>query len=677
LLGKGTIVAGYRIDGVLGEGGMSVVYRATQLSLNRVVALKLLSAELSEDPGFRARFEREGQLQAALDDQHIVAVYETGESEYGRFLAMRLVQGPTLKDLILGKELDTRRSLRLLAQVAQALDTAHAAGLIHRDVKPQNILIDKGDHVYLADFGLTKALDDTARLTGTGQFLGTIDYVAPEQIQGEAATAASDCYALTAVLYECLTGQVPFVRTSEAAVMYAHLTEPPPRASDVRPDLPSAIDEVLASGLAKDPTARPSSATELLRAATRALGSEPAPAPAGTQETRLRPSVGGAPSRGTEKVPIAGATAGPAAAATLASGGAATAASSFAGAQGATAAEPTRPSAGAAGPSPSAADGYAAPRAAERPRARIGPVGWIAAVLALAAIAIGFLVGHTGSSSSGRFTNTATVGDVQLRYPSGWQLNPSLPSVPGMTFTTPLALARTPAVGGLQAGELADASGPTLLASGFRSRVAGGVPQGEQVQLGGLQAYRYQNLHVDGLSGTVTVYAVPTSAGVATVACWSSSGAASAFPTECGQVAATLRLVGATPYPITPSAEYSRLLSSTFAQLRASAATRTAELRAASTAAGQAAAATALSAAYANAATRLSAATVSPQVRDAQDAIVAALREIAAGYSQAAAAARSGSAAGYANASHMIEAGSVALGNALRSLAGLGYTTGG
>jgi serine/threonine protein kinase len=217
LLQAGTTVAGYRVDGLLGEGGMALVYRATQLSLNRVVALKVISAELGEDPSFRARFKREGQLQAALDHQHIVPVYEAGESEHGLFLAMRLIAGPTLKELILGRQLDPRRSVRLLAQVAQALDFAHDAGLIHRDIKPQNILIDRDDHVYLADFGLTKQLDDTARLTGTGQFLGTIDYIAPEQVQSEPASAASDCYSLAAVLYECLVGQVPFNEANDRA----------------------------------------------------------------------------------------------------------------------------------------------------------------------------------------------------------------------------------------------------------------------------------------------------------------------------------------------------------------------------------------------------------------------------------------------------------------------------
>ena len=222
---------------------MGAVYEATQLSLHRVVALKLLAPNLSEDPGFRARFEREGQVQAALDNDHIVSVYEAGQSEYGLFLAMRLIPGPTLKQLILDGSLDPRRSVRLLAQVAHALDAAHRAGLIHRDIKPQNILIGARDHAYLADFGLIKAPDE-ARLTGTGQFIGTIDYVAPEQIQAEPATPASDIYALTGVLYECLTGEVPFPKPSEAATLHAHVMQPPPKVSDRRPDLPPALDGV-------------------------------------------------------------------------------------------------------------------------------------------------------------------------------------------------------------------------------------------------------------------------------------------------------------------------------------------------------------------------------------------------------------------------------------------------
>ncbi|HEU0318315.1 MAG TPA: serine/threonine-protein kinase, partial [Solirubrobacteraceae bacterium] len=179
MLETGTMVGGYRVDDLLGEGGMGAVYRATQLSLDRVVALKVLTGELSDDPGFRERFRREGQRQAAIDHPHIVSVYEAGETDQGLFLAMRLVEGPTLKALLLGRDIDHWRCLQILTQVADALDAAHAEGLIHRDVKPQNILIGARDHAYLADFGLTKGSDEDVLLTEPGHFVGTIDYISP------------------------------------------------------------------------------------------------------------------------------------------------------------------------------------------------------------------------------------------------------------------------------------------------------------------------------------------------------------------------------------------------------------------------------------------------------------------------------------------------------------------
>ncbi len=286
LLPTGTMVAGYRIDGPLGEGGMGTVYRATQLSLERVVALKLLTPDLSGDPSFRERFRREGLLQAALDHPHIVTVYEAGQTEYGLFLAMRVVDGPTLKKLIQTGQLGDRRTMRLLAQVADALDSAHAKGLIHRDVKPQNVLVGAGDHAYLADFGLTRGAADEG-MTETGHFVGTIDYISPEQARGEIATPQSDVYALASVMYECLTGQVPYVRASEERVLLAHLAEEPPKPSDVRSDLPASIDAVIQRGMAKNPLDRQASCSGLVIEARRAMGA-PAPAPRVADEDATR-----------------------------------------------------------------------------------------------------------------------------------------------------------------------------------------------------------------------------------------------------------------------------------------------------------------------------------------------------------------------------------------------------
>src|SRR3954464_6633248 len=276
---------------------MGVVYEATQLSLNRTVALKLLAGQLGDDPAFRERFRREGLLQAQIDHPNIVTVYEAGDTDAGLFLAMRLVRGPNLKDMIIARELDAGRSLRILTPIADALDAAHGQGLIHRDIKPQNILISGRDHAYLADFGLTKAPGEKS-LTKTGQFVGTLDYISPEQIRGKGASAKSDIFALAAVLYECLTGVVPYPKDSEAAVLYAHMSDEPPSVTEARPELPEALDAVIKKAMAKEPEVRHKSAVEMIHDAerafdrkTRAAIQPPGPLES-AQETGIRPPEG-------------------------------------------------------------------------------------------------------------------------------------------------------------------------------------------------------------------------------------------------------------------------------------------------------------------------------------------------------------------------------------------------
>ena len=220
-------------------------------------------------------------MQARIDHPHIVPVYEAGELEGHLFIAMRLVRGPTLKGMITARELDPRRSLQILRDVADALDTAHESGLIHRDVKPSNVLVGRRDHAFLCDFGLTKLGGSvTASLTKTGHVVGTLDYIAPEQIRGGEASAASDVYAFAAVMYETLTGQVPFPRSTEAALLYAHISDPVPDVSVLRPDLPETLNEVIASGLAKFPGERPSSPLELVERAEAILAGTRAGVPA-------------------------------------------------------------------------------------------------------------------------------------------------------------------------------------------------------------------------------------------------------------------------------------------------------------------------------------------------------------------------------------------------------------
>src|SRR2546425_511966 len=274
----GTEFAGYRIESVIGRGGMGVVYLAEQLRLSRRVALKVLPPELAEDERFRDRFIHESKLAASLDNPHVVDVYDAGEADGALYLAMRYVEGTDLKTLIKREgPLELERVLALLTQVASALDAAHQRGLVHRDVKAANVLVEARtspdrEHAYLADFGLTKRPDSISGLTKTGQFLGSVEYAAPEQFEGKKLDARTDVYSVGCMAYECLTGAVPYPRDNEAAVMFAHLRETPPKVTASRPDLPAALDVVVGTAMAKRPEDRYPAAgalAEALEAAAR------------------------------------------------------------------------------------------------------------------------------------------------------------------------------------------------------------------------------------------------------------------------------------------------------------------------------------------------------------------------------------------------------------------------
>ena len=271
--------AGYRIRAVLGRGGMSVVYQAENLRLNNVIALKVLAPELAANDVFRARFLEESRIAASLNHPNVIPIYDMGSSDGLLYIAMRYVSGTDLRQIIKKRgRLQPETALFLLAQAARALDTAHHRGLVHRDVKPGNMLIERGsdegdpDHVYLADFGITKHAMSRTGLTSTGQFLGTIDYVAPEQIRGTSVLGLADQYSLGCVLYECLTGRVPFEKDLDAAIIWAHVEETPTMPTVLRPDLPPEIDEVFGRVLSKRPDERYGSCREFIDAARMALG---------------------------------------------------------------------------------------------------------------------------------------------------------------------------------------------------------------------------------------------------------------------------------------------------------------------------------------------------------------------------------------------------------------------
>jgi ABC-type transport system substrate-binding protein len=260
----GTELAGYRIESLLGRGGMGVVYRARDLALDRNVALKLLAPELAQDVRFRERFLRESRLAASLDHPAIVPIYDAGEVAGQLYIAMRLVEGTDLKRLLAEEgPLEPAPALALLEQVADALDAAHERGLVHRDVKPSNVLVDERRHCYLADFGLSRRLAEQSAPAATGRSIGTVDYVAPEQIRGEELDGRADLYSLGCLLYECLVGRPPFARGSDTAVVFAHLEEEPP-------SLP-VLSAVIRKALAKEPDDRYQSGRDLIAAARAAL----------------------------------------------------------------------------------------------------------------------------------------------------------------------------------------------------------------------------------------------------------------------------------------------------------------------------------------------------------------------------------------------------------------------
>ncbi|GGS99114.1 serine/threonine-protein kinase [Streptomyces cinerochromogenes] len=275
----GAEIAGYRVERELGRGGMAVVYCAKDLRLGRTVALKLLAPEYTRNEAFRSRFAQESRVAAAIDHPNIVPVFEAGEADGVLYIAMCFVAGLDLRAL-LDREgpLPVPTALRIAAQLASALDAAHARDLVHRDVKPGNVLITKGvdsdhpEHVYLTDFGLAKKSLSLTGFTTAGEFVGTLDYVAPERIAGRPVDGRSDQYSLACVVHETLAGTPPFQRADHLELLWAHQYDPPPALSKRRPDIPAAADEILRRALAKIPDDRYATCLEFVGALRGAVG---------------------------------------------------------------------------------------------------------------------------------------------------------------------------------------------------------------------------------------------------------------------------------------------------------------------------------------------------------------------------------------------------------------------
>jgi hypothetical protein len=292
-IARGMTIAGFRLEELIGEGGMGVVWKARQLDLDRVVALKLIQPNKSGDPGVLERFQRESRLAASIDHPNVVPVFGAGEEDGVWFIAMRYVDGTDLGEYLRSRNspLPPADAARLITQVADGLDAAHAAGLVHRDVKPANILLDARLHPYLTDFGLTKQLSSQSNATRTGVWLGSVNYAAPEQIESGPVDARTDVYSLGCVLFEALTRLLPYARDSEMAVMYAKVHEPPLLPGQVDQSLPRQFDQVIHRSLARNPEDRYPSAGDLGRAVTAAAHGESATEP---ERTVARGAAAGA-----------------------------------------------------------------------------------------------------------------------------------------------------------------------------------------------------------------------------------------------------------------------------------------------------------------------------------------------------------------------------------------------
>ena len=274
----GTPFGRYRLVELLGRGGMGEVWRAHDTAANnRTVAIKLLPPHLAGDTTFVVRFRREADAAARLNNPHIIPIHNYGEIDGRLYVDMRLIEGRDLQQVLADGPLEPARAVRIIEQVAEALQAAHEMGLVHRDVKPSNILLDKNDFAYLIDFGIARGADET-RLTGTGSVIGSWPYMSPERLRAGQVDARSDIYALACVLYECLTGSTPYPGDNFEQQITAHLTEPPPRPSSTDPNMPVALDTVIATGMAKKPDQRYATTKDLAKAARAALTTPGSPA---------------------------------------------------------------------------------------------------------------------------------------------------------------------------------------------------------------------------------------------------------------------------------------------------------------------------------------------------------------------------------------------------------------
>jgi hypothetical protein len=679
-------VGRYEIISELGRGGMATVYLARQRDLDRLVALKELSALRQSDPAFTRRFLRESRLAGSLSHPNIVTVHDYFESHGTPYIAMEYVDGGSLRPHI--GHMALTQAVGVLEGMLSALDHAERHDIVHRDLKPENVLLTSDGRVKIADFGIAKATTSAHQrslLTSTGMTVGTPNYMAPEQAMGQELGPSTDLYSLGVMAFEFFVGHVPFHDTEEpVAVLMRQVSDPIPPAHAVNPEVDKAISNWIGHLLVKEPADRIQSAgdawDELEEIVITLVG------PRWRRSSRIL-----APSRRPPDLPAGPATPPPSEAAR----------------------PPLMPTMKVPDWGPEAPTrrlderedaAWAATAMPEAPTRRLdedtelstngkrrGALRLLATTaLAVVALLVALAAAFGGGSSTptesggGQTVGAPTVSvsgpDLALRVPRGWSQR--RPPELGL----PISHAAAAGPRGRGAGPVVEfgmvkrgaASNDALLPAAFLSSLGqseSAPPPRRPVRLPeqGLQAWRYRNLRPVGSGDTLTVYTVPTSAGIATVACAVPPGQAAGLQRQCDAIASTLRLRSGTAYPIGPSETYASTLNGTLGDLQQSADANETSLEQSQTLAGQAAAANALASAYGGAARQLAALNLSPADTAVNQRLISALRAAARAYKRAARAASAGNADSYRAASAAIPGVKARLNAALSDVRGAGY----
>ena len=686
-------VGRYEIFDELGRGGMATVYLARQTDLDRLVALKELSAFRKSDPTFARRFLRESRLAGSLSHPNVVTVHDYFESDGTPYIAMEYVDGGSLRPHL--GHLALTQVVGVLEGILSGLDHAERRNIVHRDLKPENVMLTSDGRVKIADFGIAKATRSAQRtsvLTGAGMTVGTPNYMAPEQAMGQEIGPWTDLYSVGVMAFELFVGHVPFHDTDEPmAVLMRQVSDPIPPARSVNPQVDPEISGWIERLLEKEPAERTQSAGEAgdeleeivialvgprWRRSARVLAPAQRPPEAPAGPATPPPTEAARPPLMTMEVPDWGPDA-----PTRRLDERAEAAH----ARTVMPEPPTRRLDEQTEPQPPSTGG--------RRGSRVRRVGM--ATLALVALLVALAAAFGGSGSEGGGPNSASTvaaptadvagPELSLRVPQGWSRLQRAPELglplSGVTAAAPGGGSGRPVVEFGMARRSA-ASGPALLPPAFLAslgRSPGTPPPRTAVRLAeqGLEAWRYRNLRPVGTGDTVTVYAVPTSAGVATVACAAPPRQAAQLTGQCDAIATSLRLRSATAYPIGPSAAYASTLNATLGQLQEVVTANETSLTQSETLDGQAAAARVLASAYEEAAGRLTSIDLSPADRAANRQLVSALQGAASGYSVAARAATEGDATSYRTASATIPEVKAQLNDALAGVRAAGYQSSG